>query len=120
MGTHVAGAGAELDSFVEEAKHVLGGRYEYVESAFIAGGAFGSVYRGTDTQTGDNVAIKVISKRMPEETLEREISIMQALQLIDHPNLCKLHYVHGHGVSTERSVCLVLDLLEGKDLFERA
>ena len=59
----------------------------------IGGGAVGSVYQGTDTQTGEQVAIKVLRKELTAdmpELIERFRREGEALRRLNHPNIVKM------------------------------
>ncbi|MEJ2597308.1 MAG: protein kinase [Anaerolineales bacterium] len=59
----------------------------------IGGGAIGSVYRGTDTLTGEQVAIKVLRKELTAdmpELIERFRREGEALRRLNHPNIVRM------------------------------
>ncbi|MGF1504468.1 MAG: protein kinase [Anaerolineae bacterium] len=65
----------------------------YERGDLLGAGAMGEVYRGTDTQTGDTVAIKRLKASLVERdptALERFIREGEALRRLDHPNIVKM------------------------------
>jgi len=73
------------------------------------------VRKGKHRESGDHVAIKILSKRKMQEEdiagMQNEISI---LSQIDHPNVVKLVDTYedkGH-------YCLVMEIMQGGELFE--
>lgn len=89
-------------------------RYEIEKCAFGAG-AFGKVYIGRDKQMKDRVvAIKrMIVRDTPRlDAFLKEASIMLTL---DHPHICKLYETY----EQKDIMYLVMEYLEGRDLFER-
>lgn len=70
---------------------LIGGHYEM--EALIGGGAIGSVYRGTDTTTGEKIAIKVLRSELiasAPELVERFRREGEALRRLNHPNIVKV------------------------------
>jgi len=65
----------------------------YLQKVKLGEGSFGTVWRGVDRGTGEDVAIKQLDKAtMPrrgvrQQDIEREIAVMQA---VPHPNITKL------------------------------
>lgn len=84
----------------------------------IGKGSFADVYLASDLGTQELVAVKAINKshylRNPGGTIAliNEISIMKKL---DHPNIIKIHRIY----ESDTHVSLVLDYLEGGELFQR-
>lgn len=81
----------------------------------IGRGKFGTVYRCTENSTGRKLAAKFITTPKPEDRkdVEREVDIMCCLQ---HPRLLQLYDAFDDG---KKEMCLVLELIEGGELFER-
>jgi len=80
-------------------------------------GAFSKVKLATDTNTGTQYAIKIISREMVvkqqmEEQMKKEIAIMKMLK---HPNIIELHEV----LQTKNNIYMVLELVPGGELFDR-
>src|SRR4051794_8009978 len=92
---------------------LIANRYEVLD--FIAEGAMGLVYRGRDTQTGDQVAIKVLKYdflgRDPQH-VERFIREGEALRQLNHPNIVKFLATAVH----DEQRCLVLEYVNGGSL----
>lgn len=77
-------------------------------------GSFGSVCRGKHRVTGDERAIKRISKRQMGDLdrLQQEIAIMK---LMDHPNIISLFETY----EDKLYIYLVMELCTGGELFDR-
>ena len=88
--------------------------YEFLE--VLGKGSFAVVHRARKLVDGYFYAIKVIRKRdlnVEElENVQEEVAIMGK---IDHPNVVKLFEIY----ETTQKVYLVMELLEGGELFER-
>lgn len=88
--------------------------YDLIEE--IGQGQYAIVHRGEKLEEPDQgkvVAIKLINKKASGMTVtDKEIAVMMR---IDNPNCVKLHAVY----ETEDEVQMVLELLEGADLFDR-
>ncbi|GBG30024.1 Protein kinase, putative [Hondaea fermentalgiana] len=87
-------------------------------------GAFSVVYRGKHLASGETVAIKVIQfsslsvseQQRQERILENEIKIMQRIrERCDTTNLIVIKDV----VREENRLAIVMEVLEGKELFDR-
>jgi len=83
-------------------------------------GSYATVRRGRKKKRGPkdpDVAVKVVkTSRLDDEEkkgLEEEIRILLKL---DHPNIVKLHEVY---IAKQRKVYLVMELLEGGEMFDR-
>ena len=90
---------------------VVGGRYRLIES--LARGGTASVWRAEDTQTGAQVAMKILRDEGVDPTLReragREAHVMEGL---DHPNLVR---VLDSG-EDDGMPFMVMELLEGDTL----
>ncbi|EOA27061.1 hypothetical protein CARUB_v10023156mg [Capsella rubella] len=90
---------------------------KYVIGRLLGTGNFAKVYHGTETSTGDDVAIKIIKKdhafkrRGMMEQIEREISVMRLLR---HPNVVELREV----MATKKKIFFVMEYVNGGELFE--
>lgn len=92
---------------------LLSGRYELGEA--LGAGGMAVIYRGRDTRTGEEVAVKLMHaylKEYPEEfeRFRREAKIVGALH---HPNIVGIRDV----VEQEGEVYLVFEYVEGKTLY---
>ncbi|GAB6029508.1 hypothetical protein CHUAL_005262 [Chamberlinius hualienensis] len=78
-------------------------------------GKFGTVFRCNEKHSGKTLAAKFISTMRSEDRkdVEREVEIMKCLQ---HPRLLQLYDAFDDG---KKEMCLVLELIEGGELFER-
>ncbi len=88
----------------------------YRIEAPLGAGGMGEVYRATDTRLDREVAVKILSSDLTDDTLrqrfDREAKLISGL---NHPNICVLHDIgHQDGVDY-----LVMELLEGTTLTER-
>jgi len=89
----------------------LRGRYQ-IEAVRGCGG-FGAVYRATDLQTGQTVAIKENQRHQTFQRFEREGKLLMQLS---HPNLPKVHEVFVD--PTTGRAFLVMDFIDGENLEE--
>eukprot|EP00007_Cunea_sp_BSH-02190019_P004168 CAMPEP_0174230878 /NCGR_PEP_ID=MMETSP0417-20130205/1537_1 /TAXON_ID=242541 /ORGANISM="Mayorella sp, Strain BSH-02190019" /LENGTH=498 /DNA_ID=CAMNT_0015308647 /DNA_START=101 /DNA_END=1594 /DNA_ORIENTATION=- len=76
-------------------------------------GAFGSVYKGLNVETGDFAAIKQLDlEDVPEEEKKNIFSELDLLAKLDHPNIVKML----DSVQTEDSLFIVLEFVENGSL----
>src|SRR5258705_3929055 len=63
----------------------------YTITAQLGEGGMGEVYQGTDEQTGQHVAVKVLARQltMHPEALERFKREGETLRQLEHPNIVK-------------------------------
>ncbi|KAG0331341.1 hypothetical protein BG004_001721 [Podila humilis] len=83
----------------------------------IGQGSFSQVKMAIDTRTGDQVAIKVMSRAMVQSSDRLGISVRREsdlLKSIDHPNIIGFREV----VESSLQTCIVLDYASGGELFE--
>lgn len=97
-------------------KASLDSRYDINWDSPIGEGSFGAVYSAKDRQTGDEVAVKKISKRYTnEDEFYREMNALLHLRKAGgHPGICSLreHFnERGH-------YYVILDLVSGGELFD--
>lgn len=90
---------------------------QYELGKTLGTGAFSKVKLATDTNTGIQYAIKIISREMVvkqqmEEQLKKEINIMHKLK---HPNIIELVEV----LQTKNNIYMVLEYISGGELFDR-
>ena len=79
-------------------------------------GGMGSVFIGLDENLGRRVALKVIrsDQRLDPIRKARFLREARVLSSLDHPNVCQFHdFIEG-----EEQDCLVLELVEGRNLHE--
>ncbi|KFM82696.1 Myosin light chain kinase, smooth muscle, partial [Stegodyphus mimosarum] len=88
---------------------------EYTLHEELGRGKFGTVYKCTEKNTGRKLAAKFIVTHRPEDRkdVEREVEIMRMLQM---PRLLQLYDAFDNG---HNEMCLILELIEGGELFER-
>jgi len=90
----------------------------YLQKVKLGEGSFGTVWRGVDRVTGQDVAIKQLDKAaMPrrgvrEQDIEREIAVMQA---VSHPNITKLL----DSFDSPSSIYLALEYCNGGDFGDK-
>ena len=88
----------------------LPARYKYFE--LIGSGAIGSVFKVTDSQSGNVIALKYINSTEPTlaESLEKEFSTLSTLS---HPNLIR---VYDYGRSETGHPYFTMDFIHGPNL----
>ncbi|MBW2525949.1 MAG: protein kinase [Deltaproteobacteria bacterium] len=82
----------------------------------IGGGAAGDIYKATDAETGQIVAVKLLrhtATRSEQARFHREIAVIRDL---GHPNI--VNYV-AHGDWTDGRIYLAMEYLDGEDLAQR-
>lgn len=91
-------------------------RKDYKVESIVGKGSFATVRKGRSRETGERVAIKVISKRRLSDAdklnLKNEIEVMKQ---VDHPNIVKLYDVY----EDEKYFFLVMELCKGGELYEK-
>ena len=90
--------------------------YIIEENEILGKGASAVVRKGIKIDTGEAYAIKIINKQSltldEKESLENELKIMG---MVDHPNIVRVEeYFENNGL-----VFIVLELMEGGELFDR-
>ncbi|XP_074660689.1 myosin light chain kinase, smooth muscle-like [Tubulanus polymorphus] len=91
---------------------------EYDIMDFLGSGKFGEVKRCREKATERLLAAKFISvcNKDEKQNVINEIEIMKKLQ---HPRLLQLYDAFDASSSKLREMCLVLEIIEGGELFER-
>ena len=89
---------------------------EFLIGEKLGEGTFGTVRLGTNRQTGEKVAIKILEKSKmtkfeDKARLEREIKI---LKKIHHPNIVKLFCV----IETDRQIFIIMEYIKGNEMFQ--
>ena len=89
---------------------------EFLLEQKLGEGNFGTVRLGTNRQTGEKVAIKILEKSKmtkfdDKNRLEREINI---LSKIHQPNIVKLFCV----IETDRQIFIIMEYIKGNELFQ--
>eukprot|EP00898_Chlorokybus_atmophyticus_P001966 jgi/Chlat1/2770/Chrsp187S02944 len=90
-------------------------RQRYAMGKSLGSGGFSKVKEGTNLQTGEKVAIKIVDKARyapGDQSLQREIEVL--LQ-VKHPNCIQLKEIF----ATPRKVYLITELARGGELLER-
>ena len=90
----------------------LGSRYMLKER--LGRGAMGTVWRAVNTDTGQPVAVKVLSEELSDEPdmVTRFIQERNTLIAVSHPNLVRIHDL----VVEDGRLAIVMDLVNGPDL----
>ncbi|XP_010275777.1 PREDICTED: CBL-interacting serine/threonine-protein kinase 25-like [Nelumbo nucifera] len=96
-------------------RNILFGKYEM--GRLLGKGTFAKVYYGKQLNTGESVAIKVISKDQVKkeglmEQITREISVMR---LVRHPNVVELKEV----MATKSKILFIMEYVRGGELFAK-
>ena len=88
---------------------------KYVIEEKLGEGGMGAVYRATRLMIGDSVAIKILHSQQMTDTqvIERFRREAQAAARLKHPNVVT---IHDFGVSRNKLVYLVMELVEGDSL----
>ncbi len=95
---------ASVNSLIE-------GRYQ--QGKLIGGGAMGNVYIGTDTLSGETVAIKELRAEISTpELVERFLREGEALRRLNHPNIVKVLAT----ANAEKQHFIVMEYVEGGSL----
>jgi 5'-AMP-activated protein kinase catalytic alpha subunit len=89
---------------------------EFVLGQKLGEGTFGTVRLGTNRQTGEKVAVKILDKMKisnvdDRKRIEREIYL---LKKIHHPNIVKLFCV----IETGSQMFIVMEYIKGNELFQ--
>ena len=87
----------------------------YVLEEEIGRGKFGTVYKCREKATGLRLAAKFVQapKKADRLNVEREVEIMKSLR---NSRLIQLYDAYDDG---KKEICLLLELIEGGELFER-
>ncbi|XP_071035828.1 maternal embryonic leucine zipper kinase isoform X3 [Parasteatoda tepidariorum] len=87
---------------------------QYVLHQTIGTGGFAKVKLASHVLTGEKVAIKIMDKQSLGDDLPRVQLEIEALKILNHPNICKLYQV----IETENKFFLVLEYCPGGELFD--
>ena len=94
---------SESDSDVQIQTSIIGEDASYQELSLIGNGAYGTVYKAKDLNTGQVVALKKVrvpltADGLPTSTL-REIATLKQLERFEHPHIVSLSIMIGNAVS---------------------
>lgn len=71
---------------------------QYERVAEIGGGAYGTVYKARDTESGRFVALKSVRVQTDQNGLPvstvREVALLKRLEQFDHPNVVRYDRFH--------------------------
>lgn len=88
----------------------------YEVTAIIGAGGMGEVYRARDTRLGRDVALKLLSGQVADESVKKRfVREAKAISALNDPNICALYDI---GTEEGRDF-LVMEYLEGETLAER-
>src|SRR5689334_4358772 len=92
---------------------VIADRFKLV--ALVERGGMGSIYRATDSLSGETVALKLLHAESPEafQRFSREAHVLASLR---HPGI--VSYI-AHGSTPDGRPFLAMEWLEGEDLAHR-
>jgi len=83
---------------------------KYAIGDFIAAGNYGKVKRASRIDTGAEVAVKIINKKlMNEEEQVRAMREIEILKRLDHPNIIQFHEM----IDTRERLYLFMEYIEG-------
>lgn len=90
----------------------------YTNLSEIGKGAYGTVYRARNCETGEIVALKTMNFTLTEDgvpmSILREISLLKQLQRFQHPNIVRLlDITHGQRRQREMSLHLIFEHVDG-------
>lgn len=85
----------DLNTSGTEASPLFAGRYEI--KALLGEGAYGTVYRATDTALGEDVALKVLRRDMIDApgVIDRFRNEVRLARRVTHPNVARMFDVRG-------------------------
>ncbi|PRD26032.1 UNVERIFIED_CONTAM: melk [Trichonephila clavipes] len=87
---------------------------QYVLHKTLGTGGFAKVKLATHELSGEKVAIKIMNKASLGDDLPRIQLEIEALKILNHPNICKLYQV----IETEKNYFIVLEYCPGGELFD--
>ncbi|MCP4895859.1 MAG: serine/threonine protein kinase, partial [bacterium] len=106
-----------MDSSESKSASLIGSNISHFRiDSKLGKGGMGEVYRAHDEKLGRQVALKVLPSEFAadEARLSRFEREAKLLASISHPNIATLYGVEEH----DGQLCLVMELVEGKDLAE--
>jgi len=106
-------AGKQAAKLLEEAPIIYDKlSNKYTLGKHIASGGFGAVHICQNSETREELAVKIVSRKGTAiEDIEHEIAMFRRL---DHPSTVNLHDV----IFERDQVCMVMDLLRGGDMVD--
>ncbi len=79
---------------------------QYEPVAEIGGGAYGTVYKARDRDSGQFVALKSVRVQTNQDGLPlstvREVALLKRLEQFDHPNIVRYRNTHAHACSVHQ------------------
>ncbi|KAK5055288.1 hypothetical protein LTR84_013038 [Exophiala bonariae] len=113
---------AEIQAIVAEEREKAGklprysGLERYILLEKMGDGAFSNVYKARDTQSGDEVAIKVVRKfEMNSNQRANILKEVQIMRQLDHPNIVRLIDFS----ESRQHYFIILELCPGGELFHQ-
>ena len=107
-------ASATLSGVVAPLPELIAGRYRIVR--WLGAGGMGRVYAATDTELGENVALKVLRDGLTDEAIERFRREVRLTRRIQHRNVARMFDIGEHGGAK----FLTMELVEGVPLTQLA
>jgi serine/threonine-protein kinase len=89
---------------------VVNGRYRL--DVKLGEGGMASVYRATDIELGETIAMKFFMESSDEEMISRFKQELTLSRQLTHPNIVRLYDIGSHGAQK----FITMELLEGRDL----
>jgi len=83
----------------------------YTDFIAVGQGAFGSVWKCTNTKTGDKFAVKQVPKSKVQADMEYVFAELEAMVKLDHPNVVKFYEFF----EEPETLMLVTELCDGGD-----
>eukprot|EP00929_Paragymnodinium_shiwhaense_P052122 TRINITY_DN26127_c0_g2_i1.p1 TRINITY_DN26127_c0_g2~~TRINITY_DN26127_c0_g2_i1.p1 ORF type:complete len:762 (+),score=179.89 TRINITY_DN26127_c0_g2_i1:142-2427(+) len=99
----------------KNSRHELGQAYTFVGREPLGAGAFGEVYHAVHKRTGIHRALKRVEKTPGAAVETLALREVEAMRLVDHPNICRLVEYFEAG----RNLWLVMELCRGHELCSR-
>lgn len=85
---------------------VMESAVQYEPVAEIGGGAYGTVYKARDRDSGQFVALKSVRVQTNQDGLPlstvREVALLKRLEQFDHPNIVRYRNTHTHACSVHQ------------------
>ena len=81
----------------------------------LGSGLAGSVYAVVSKATGDKFALKIVSKRDMDASMQaRLLTEIDLMKKVDHPHVIRLYEVY----DDPKHLCMVMELCEGRELYD--
>lgn len=88
----------------------------YIIKNKLGEGAFGTVRRIVDNRSGEEKAIKIISKQNSEKEQEKQLMLeIDILKELDHPSIIKTYEFY----QDKKNYYIITELIKGGELFDK-